>query len=115
MPTAGAARIIPPPTVGPQIGVPEPPAHMVAKAWVTLTTAKDIGNYYVYFWRLIDGSFLCYNPRNGLWKTWKAVKNIVIPKGRRGPTMNQFLRADRYLDAFARRIARRSKKLAMQK
>lgn len=95
-------------------GVPEPPRELVAKEWSIVSTANDIGVYRVWFWRLIDGRITCYNPRSGLWKIWRPVKHIILPKGRRGMSMNQFLRADRYLEKFTRRLIKRSKRLKAQ-
>jgi len=73
LPAAGVDGI---PISGP--GVPEPPREMVAKQWVTLVNANDIGNYYVYFFKLHDGRIMCYNPRFQEWKIWRPKKHIVI-------------------------------------
>jgi hypothetical protein len=103
MPTTSDLGFVP---SGP--GVPEPPQALVAKHWRIVVQAKDIGQYWVYYWRLIDGSFVSYNPRTGLWKRWRAVKNIVLPKGRRGPTLKQAARAQSYLDGMYRQIAKKT-------
>jgi len=94
-------------------GVPEPPQAIVAKHWRINVEAKDIGSYFVYFWRLIDGRFVSYNPRTGLWKHWRATKNIVLPKGRKGPTLGQAVVAQKYLDRLWRTAAKRTKALKL--
>jgi len=70
-------------------GVPEPPKEMVAKQWVTLVHANDIGNYYVYFFKLIDGRIMCYNARLKEWKIWRPRKNLVISSNPRIKTLGK--------------------------
>lgn len=79
-------------------GVPEPPRYMVAKQWVTLVSAKDIGNYYVYFFKLIDGRIMCYNPRMREWKIWRPKKHIVISSNPRMKTLSKLSRLNKRVE-----------------
>lgn len=93
-------------------GVPEPPQAMVAKQWVILVHANDIGNYYVYFFKLLDGRITCYNPRLQEWKIWRPKKNIVISSN---PRISQIAKLERTYNKVIRRLAKKSKALKLSK
>lgn len=72
-------------------GVPEPPAAMVSKAWKIKATRSGVGGilgeitgqneWWVFFWRLLDGRTVMYNPMKRQWKMWRDYKSITIGKG----------------------------------
>ena len=74
------------------IGVPEPPANMVARAWKTKAFSYTKGEYWVYFWRLIDGRILCWNAAKNEAKIWKPKKNMVLSQNPRLPDLLKFTR-----------------------
>jgi len=92
------------------IGVAEPPQAMVAKHWVILTHANDIGNYYIYFWKLIDGRITMYNPRLQEWKIWRPKKNIVISSD---PRISMINKLERTYNKVIRKLAKKSKALKL--
>lgn len=58
-------------------GVPEPPAQLVAKQWTTLVQSKTQGNFFTYYYRLLDGRILYYHPYKG-WKIWRPKKPMAV-------------------------------------
>jgi hypothetical protein len=74
------------------VGVPEPPANMVAKAWKTKAFSYTKGEYWVYFWKLIDGRILCWNEAKREAKIWKPKKNMVLSQNPRLPDLLKFTR-----------------------
>ena len=109
--TAGETGIGPGnvPISGP--GVPEPPRAMVAKQWVTKVYANDIGSYFVYFFKLIDGRIMSYNARLREWKIWRPKKNIVISSD---PRISGIMKLERVYNKVIRRLAAKSKGLKLQ-
>jgi len=97
------------PVSGP--GVPEPPREMVAKQWKTKAFSKTAGEYWVYFFKLIDGRIMCYNAAKGSWKMWRPKKPIVLYRGK--VTLSQAVRTQRMLDKLWKTVAKKTKALKM--
>jgi len=106
----GAVSVGGVPISGP--GVPEPPANMVSKQWVTLAHSNTVGNYYIYFFKLIDGRIMCYNPAKKEWKIWKPKKMIVLSPD---PRMSQIKKLDRVYNRTMRTLAKKTKALKLAK
>lgn len=96
------------------IGVPEPPASMVAKTWKTKAFSNTAGEYWVYFWRLLDGRILMWNAAQNEAKIWKPKKPIIGPVYRDKLNLKQYVKMERYLDNVTRTIAKRTKALKLQ-
>lgn len=79
-----------------------PPGLQVAYTWDTGTAI---------FYRLTDGR-IAVQRKNGVWKFYRPQKHIVVP---RNPRIGTLLRADRRIDRLMRGLARRSKKLKVQR
>jgi len=94
------------------LGVPEPPAAMVAKQWKTKAFSKRVGEYWVYFFRLIDGRVMCWNEAKRQWKIWKPRKNIVLSSD---PRLSDIRRAERAVFGKLKSLAKKSDFLALQK
>lgn len=92
-------------------GVPEPAAG-VLKQWKTKAFANDVGEYWVYYFKMMDGYTLCYNGRKKEWKRWKPKKNIVIS---RDPRLSTVRKAERAVFGTLKRLAKKSDYLALQK
>ena len=92
-------------------GVPEPPSGMVAKQWKTKAFSKVVGEYWVYFFRLLDGRIMCYNGAKRSWKIWRPKKPIVLYRG--SVTLSQAVRAQTMLDKLWKRVAKRTKALKL--
>lgn len=93
------------------IGVAEPPAGMVAKQWKILTHSNTTGNYYIYFFKLLDGRIMCYNPPKG-WKIWRPKKNMVISSN---PRISMIKKLDRVYWKTMRTVAKKTKMLKLAK
>lgn len=61
-------------------GAPEPPRAMVARQWSVAVHSNTYGTFRIFFFRLIDGRMMCYNPSTKSWKVWRPKKNLVIGK-----------------------------------
>jgi len=92
-------------------GVPEPPASMVAKAWKTKAFSKTSGEYWVYFWKLIDGRILSYNAAKKSAKIWRPKKPIVLYRG--SVTLSQAVKTQRMLDKLWKTVAKKTKQLKL--
>jgi len=92
-------------------GVPEPPAAMVAKQWKIKAFSKTVGEYWVYFFRLIDGRIMCWNAAKKTWKMWRPKKPIVLYRGK--VTLSQAVKAQRMLDRLWKTVAKRTKALKL--
>lgn len=92
-------------------GVPEP-ATGVLKQWKTKAFAHDVGEYWVYYFKMIDGYTLCYNARKKSWKRWKPRKNIVLSSN---PRLSTVRRAERAVFGTLKKLAKKSDYLAVQK
>lgn len=96
-------------------GVPEPPAGMVAKTWKTKAFSHTAGEYWVYFWKLIDGRVLCWNAAKREAKMWKPKKNMVLSSNPRLPDLLRFskkanrllFKLDKAADKASRQFARK--------
>jgi len=97
------------PVSGP--GVPEPPREMVAKQWKVKSFSKTAGEYWIYFFQLIDGRIMCYNGAKNSWKMWRPKKPIVLYRG--SVTLSQAVKAQSMLDKLWRRVAKRTKALKL--
>lgn len=93
------------------IGVPEPPRAMVAKQWKTKAFSYTVGEYWVYFFKLIDGRIMCWNEAKGEWKMWRPKKPIVLYRGK--ITLSQAVRTQRMLDKLWRTVAKKTKALKL--
>lgn len=109
----GNGQIIPPDYGIGGPGIPEPRAGTFQKMWRIPWERRDGTNGYTWFWHMNDGFIISYTKPPGKWNRWKPVKPIAV-LGRK-MSLNTFLKADRYLDRFARRIAKRSSKLQLQR
>lgn len=92
-------------------GVPEPPAYMVARQWKTKAFSKTAGEYWVHFFRLIDGRIMCYNAARRSWKMWRPKKPIVLYRGK--VTLSQAVRVQSMLDKMWKKVAKNTKALKM--
>ena len=92
-------------------GVPEPPTQMVAKQWKIKSFSKTAGEYWVYFFRLLDGRVMCYNGAKKSWKIWRPKKPIVLYRGK--VTLAQAVKVQSLLDKMWRRVAKNTKALKM--
>ena len=79
-----------------------PPGLQVAYTWNTGTAV---------FYRLTDGR-IAVQRKNGVWKFYRPQKHIVVP---RNPRIGTLLRADRRIDRLMTGLARKSKKLKLQR
>lgn len=91
-------------------GVPEPPRYMVARQWNIVTHSDEHGTFRVYFFKLIDGRIMCYNPAKNEWKIWRPKKHIVIS---RDPRMSTIRKLERTYNSVIRKLARKSKALKL--
>jgi hypothetical protein len=71
-------------------GVPEFNQSMVTKQWKTKAFAHDVGEYWVYFFRLVDGRVACWNERKHEMSIWKPKKNMVLSANPRLPDLLKF-------------------------
>jgi hypothetical protein len=92
-------------------GVPEPPSSMVARAWKTKAFSNTVGEYWIYFWKLIDGRVLMYNAARKEAKIWRQPKPVIGPVYRNKLNLKQYVKMERYLDSVTRTIAKRTKSL----
>jgi hypothetical protein len=92
-------------------GVPEPPAGMVAKAWKTKAFSHTVGEYWVYFWKLIDGRIVSWNAAKREAKMWRPKKPIVLYRGK--ITLSQAVKTQRMLDRLWHTVARKTKALKL--
>ncbi len=97
------------PVSGP--GVPEPPRQLVTKQWSVAVHSNTYGTFRIFFFRLIDGRIMCYNPSTKSWKIWRPKKPIVLYRGK--VTLSQAVRAQRMLDRLWKTVAKRTKALKM--
>ena len=92
-------------------GVPEPPRALVARQWKIKVFSKAHGEYWQYFFKLIDGRVMCFNPYKG-WTIWKPKKPLaVMYRGK--TTLSQAVKVQSYLDKLWRKVAKRTKALKM--
>jgi len=96
------------------LGLPEPVPGSFSKTWTTLYERKDGKNVRVYFWMMNDGYIISYDSDTKRSKRWKPKKPIAVVMQGSKMSMNAFLKLDRYLDRFTRRLAKRSKRLKLQ-
>ena len=92
-------------------GVPEPPRAMVAKQWTTHAYSKTIGTFEIFFFMLIDGRIMMYNPAVKGWKIWRPKKPIVLYRGK--ITLSQAVRAQKMLDRLWKTAAKKTKALKL--
>ena len=108
----GATSLSSVPFGGP--GVPEPPAGMVAKQWKTKAFSGTKGEYWVYFFKLIDGRIICWNEAKREAKMWRPKKNMVLSNNPRLPDLLRFskkankmlFKLDKQADKARRQFAR---------
>jgi len=92
-------------------GVPEPPRAMVAKQWTTHAYSKTIGTFEIFFFMLIDGRIMMYNPAVKGWKIWRPKKPIVLYRGK--ITLSQAVKAQKMLDRLWKTAAKKTKALKL--
>lgn len=93
-------------------GVPEPPQRMIAKQWKTKAFSNTIGEYWVHFFRLVDGRMMCYNAAKREWKMWRPKKPLaVLYRGK--ITLSQAVKVQAYLDKLWKNVAKRTKAIKM--
>jgi len=85
---------------------------MVARYWKTKAFAHDVGEYWVHYWKLIDGRFMSYNARKNEFKVWRPKKHVVISSD---PRMSAIRRLERTYDKTIRRLAKKSRALKLAK
>lgn len=96
-------------------GVPEPRAGTYYRTWRTTYERRDGRNGYVWFWAMNDGHIVSYDSLSGRAKRWKPKKPVAVIMRGGKMSMQDFVRADRYLDKMARAIAKRSPRLKIQR
>jgi len=96
------------------LGLPEPVPGSFSKTWTTLYERRDGKNVRVYFWMMNDGYIISYDSDTKRSKRWKPKKPVAVIMQGGKMSMQDFLKADRYLDRFTRRLAKRSKRLKLQ-
>jgi len=94
------------PFTGP--GVLEPPAQLVAKSWKTKAFANQGGEYWVYYWRLLDGRMVCLNNAKGTIKIWRPKKNVVVSSN---PRMSDIKKLERLYNKVIKDMAKKSSDL----
>jgi len=115
--TTPPAQVLPPGDIGVVNGVPisgpflpEPPNVMVSKSWAIKVSDKNLHSFFVYFWKLIDGRIMCYNPEKHEWKIWRPKKHIVISSD---PRMSNIRKLERTYNRVIRKLAKKSKALKL--
>ena len=95
-------------------GVPEPPRGSYTKAWrTTFERSGTFLNGYVYFWKMNNGEII-YWSTSGKAGKYRPKKPIAVVMQGSNMGLRDFVRIDRMLDRFARRVAKRSSRLKMQ-
>lgn len=89
-------------------GVPEPADGTWTTRWTTHAYSKTAGTFQVFFWQMVDGYTLCYNPRTRGWKRYKIRKNIVLSSD---PRVSNIGRAVRATEGKLKRLAKKTKRL----
>lgn len=90
-------------------GVPEPANGTWSKRWdIAVNSKKQNATWRVYFWRMLDGYTLMYNPMTNGWKRWKPRKSIVLSSN---PRISEISRAVRATEGKLKRLAKRTKHL----
>lgn len=84
-------------------GVPEPPRAMVAKQWSIVANSKTAGTFRVYFFKLIDGRIMCYNPLKREWKIWRPKKNLVLSSN---PRLKDLKKLDRIYTRMTKMVTK---------
>jgi len=97
------------PVSGP--GVPEPPRQMVAKQWSVAVHSNTYGTFRLFYFRLLDGRIMMYNPAVKGWKIWRPKKPIVLYRG--SITLSQAVRAQKMLDRLWKTAAKKTKALKL--
>ena len=89
-------------------GVPEPPRGMVAKQWSVAVHSNTYGTFRMFYFKLIDGRIMCYNPSTRGWKIWRSKKPLaVMYRGK--TTLSQAVKVQKYLDRLWRTVAKKTK------
>ncbi|MBA7671229.1 hypothetical protein ES703_79382 [subsurface metagenome] len=98
------------PVSGP--GVPEPPRAMVAKQWSIAVRSNTYGTFRVFFFKLVDGRVMCYNPSTKSWKMWRPKKPLaVMYRGK--TTLSEAVKVQKYLDKMWKQVAKKTKALKL--
>ena len=92
-------------------GVPEPRKELIARQWKTKAFSKTAGEYWVHFFKLIDGRMMCYNAAKREWKMWRPKKPIVLYRGK--ITLSQAVKTQSMLDKLWKTVAKRTKALKL--
>lgn len=93
------------------IGVPEPPAGMVSKAWKTKSFSNTAGEYWVYHWLLLDGRRLTWNAAKRQAKIWRPTHNITLgPK----PRVKDLIRINRKVNTLNKHVKKQLKRAGVE-
>jgi len=92
-------------------GVPEPNPALVEKSW-KMMVHKNAGvlgaitgesNWWIYFWKLHDGSVLMFDPGNNRTKIWRPKKHIVISSN---PRLSNLKKLDKLYGKVQKQVRR---------
>lgn len=89
-------------------GVPEP-KWGVARQWKVKACNRDGAEWWVYYFKMLDGSMLMYNPMKKEWKTWKPRVPIVLATVK--PNMKTMGKAARFIARQFEQIDKAKKRL----
>lgn len=92
-------------------GVPEPADGTWSRKWNIVTNSRERGTYRIYFWQMMDGYTLMYNPATKGWKRWKQRKSIVLSAD---PRMSTIGRAVRATEGKLKRLAKKTRHLTFK-
>ena len=93
-------------------GVPEPPAEMVASHWSVEVHSNAAGTFNLWFFKLVDGRMMCFNPAKNTWKMWRPKKPLAVMY--RGKTsLSQAVKVQKYLDGMWKTVAKKTKALKL--
>jgi len=96
-------------------GIPEPAPGTYSKTWMVATDTPGWGGkVYTYFWRMLNGEIVYYST-SGKSGKYRPKKPIAVVMQGSNMGLRDFIRIDRLLDRFATRVAKRSKRLKLQR
>jgi hypothetical protein len=96
-------------------GVPEPLPGTYQKSWRTAFEQKGTFlNGYTWFWLMNNGEVVYYSS-TGKYGKYRPKKPIAVVMQGSNMGLRDFVRIDRLLDRFARRVAKRSSRLKLQR
>jgi hypothetical protein len=96
------------PVSGP--GVPEPPRAMVQKQWSVAVHSNVYGTFRLFYFLLVDGRTMMYNPATKGWKVWRSRKPLVIARAK--PNMRSISTGARFIARELSKMDKSRKQLA---